>query len=654
MVKLADRFDSWAPITAEDAAIRSALASANIPALMCALVHLTGDPSLLRGSIKPSAEFMGDPQGGISEADQARMREAAFEALVAYRDGGQALPPAPSLEVVREMIDFIAGQPLPEHYGPFLLGELGLDHDDPYAQPALFAVEEAKRGAFHVLIIGAGMSGLLAGYRLKQAGVPFTIVEKNPSVGGTWFENTYPGCRVDSPNHTYSYSFAPNDWPQHFSAQPVLLDYFRQCAEAMGVLPNIRFNREVTEARYDAESQQWVLSVKSPEGTASFSGDALLTATGQLNRPRMPEIEGMERFSGPSWHSARWNHEVDLTGKRVAVVGTGASAFQFVPHIAKQAASVTIFQRTPPWVSPQAHYFEPIEDGKHWLLQHVPFYAKWFRFSQFWSTSEGLLGSVRREPGYENRDDAVGEANDQLRAMLTEFIHEMLGDRPDLIEKVTPHYPPAGKRMLVDNGTWYQTLKLPHIEVLTDRIARFTEGGLETESGVSHDFDVVIYATGFHASKIVWPMAIYGRTGENLQDLWDGDPRAYLGITVPDFPNFFMTYGPNTNIVVNGSIVFFSECEIRYILGCLALSMEQGRSLAVKHAVHDSFNEAVDRANEQMAWGAPHVNSWYKNAKGRVTQNWPFTLLEYWNRTRAPAAEDFEFFAPEGPAQQRA
>jgi 4-hydroxyacetophenone monooxygenase len=195
---------------------------------------------------------------------------------------------------------------------------------------------------------------------------------------------------------------------------------------------------------------------------------------------------------------------------------------------------------------------------------------------------------------------------------------------------------------------------LPHIEVLTDRIARFTEGGLETESGVSHDFDVVIYATGFHASKIVWPMAIYGRTGENLQDLWDGDPRAYLGITVPDFPNFFMTYGPNTNIVVNGSIVFFSECEIRYILGCLALSMEQGQSLAVKHAVHDRFNEAVDRANEEMAWGAPHVKSWYKNAKGRVTQNWPFTLLEYWNRTRAPAVEDFEFFAPEGPAQKRA
>ncbi len=288
MVKLADRFDSWAPITADDAAIRSALASANIPALMCALVHLTGDPSLLRGAIKPSAEFMGDPQGGISEADQAQMREAAFEALVAYRDGGQALPPAPSLEVVREMIDFIAGQPLPEHYGPFLLGELGLNHEDPYAQPALLEVDQDKRGAFHVLIIGAGMSGLLAGYRLKQAGVPFTIVEKNPSVGGTWFENTYPGCRVDSPNHTYSYSFAPNDWPQHFSAQPVLLDYFRQCAEAMGVLPNIRFNREVTEARYDAETQQWVLSVKSPEGTESFSGDALLTATGQLNRPRMP------------------------------------------------------------------------------------------------------------------------------------------------------------------------------------------------------------------------------------------------------------------------------------------------------------------------------------------------------------------------------
>ena len=655
-VTLADKFDSWKPITEDDAFLEAALAEANVPALMAALVHLTGDADIVRSEIRPQNDFLGDAQGGITEAQQARIRAIALDALKAYRDRGCTLPAAPSMDVIREMMDFITGEALGEEYVPFLLGELALEGEDPYWAPGVEKLPKADREAFHVLVIGAGMSGLLAGYRLKQAGIPFTIIEKNEGVGGTWLENTYPGCRVDSPNHTYSYSFAPQDWPQHFSPQPVLLDYFRNCAEQMGLEGDIRFRTEVQQAAYSEADASWTVTVKGADGIEQhLTANAIINATGQLNRPRFPDIPGQDRFKGPSWHSARWDWSVDLKGKRVGVIGTGASAFQFVPQIAKEAGHVTVFQRSPPWIAPREEYHDDIPAGKHWLLNHVPFYAKWFRFLMFWRTSEGVLAAVRREQEFDQREDAVSTANDQLREMLTMYVRETLADRPDLIDKCTPKYPPAGKRMLVDNGTWLNALKRDNVTLLEDRVAEVTETGLVTADGEAHDFDVLVYGTGFHASKIAWPTNFIGRDDLELHRHWDGDPRAYMGVTMPGFPNLFLMYGPNTNIVVNGSIVFFSECEMRYILGCLKLLIETGHgAMEPKQDVHDAYNERIDAGNLDMAWGAPQVRSWYKNEKGRVTQNWPFTMLEFWQRTLAPNPDDFEFSDPGAPARRRA
>ncbi|MDH3642345.1 MAG: NAD(P)/FAD-dependent oxidoreductase, partial [Gammaproteobacteria bacterium] len=313
------------PITEGDAAIEAALEHAHIPTLMLALVHLTGDISHLRGDIRPEMTFLGDEAAGITPEQQARMRKHALEVLIRHRDNPSEQPP-PTEAAIREMLDFLVGQSVSDDYVEFLMAELSLNGEDPYAQPTIFEVPESQRGDFQVLIIGAGMSGLLAAIRLQEAGVPFQIIEKNADVGGTWLENTYPGCRVDSANHVYSYSFRPQDWPQHFSQQEVLRSYFSGCADEYNLRDKIRFNSEVTAATFNEADSLWHVEVASADGgSETIAANAIVSAVGQLNRPKLPEIAGRERFQGISFHSAEWQHEHDLTGKRVGVIGTGGT-----------------------------------------------------------------------------------------------------------------------------------------------------------------------------------------------------------------------------------------------------------------------------------------------------------------------------------------
>jgi 4-hydroxyacetophenone monooxygenase len=368
----------------------------------------------------------------------------------------------------------------------------------------------------------------------------------------------------------------------------------------------------------------------------------VISAVGQLNTPLLPSIPGLERFQGPAFHSARWRDDVDLTGKRVAVIGTGASAFQFVPEIAPQVAQLDVFQRTPPWLGPTPNYHDNVGPGMQWLLEHMPFYANWYRFWLFWMLTDGVLPGVQVDPEWQGPPTAVSALNAELRGMLEAYIESQLTDRPDLIDKVTPRYPPGGKRMLRDNGVWLAALKRPNVNLITDAIQEVVADGVVTADGVHHRADALIYGTGFAASHFLDGIEVIGRTGQSLHDRWAGDARAYLGMTVPGFPNFFMIYGPNTNIVVNGSIIFFSECSMHYILRCVqAIYSGQHPRLDVRKDVHDAFNAKVDAGNASMAWGAPQVNSWYKNAAGRVSQNWPFALVDYWTATRTPNFADF-------------
>jgi 4-hydroxyacetophenone monooxygenase len=488
------------------------------------------------------------------------------------------------------------------------------------------------------------MSGILAGIRLSQAGIGFEIVESNPDVGGTWLVNTYPGCRVDNSNHMYSYSFEPNHaWPQHFSPQPELLKYFRAVAAKYDLKKHIRFETTVESLTWDDARSVWRADLKTRDGRReTVEANAVITAVGQLNKPKMPQIEGVGTFAGPAFHSAQWRHDVDLAGKRVAVIGTGASAYQFVPEIAPKVAHLTVFQRTPPWGLPVPHYHEDVPEGMKWLLEHVPYYDKWYRFWLFWMTTEGFLPMVKADEGWNGPSTAVGAANLGLREMAAAALAAQVADRPDLLPHVVPTYPVGGKRAVLDNGVWLGALKRPNVELVTQTVSRIAPGGVVTADGVEHPADVLIYGTGFTASRFLSGLKVTGRGGRELHDAWAGDARAYLGMTTPGFPNFFMIYGPNTNIVVNGSIIFFSECSVRYIVGALRLLAETGaKAIEVKRGVHDDFNVRVDEANKGWAWGSEGVSSWYKNEFGRVSQNWPFGLIDYWRATLAPNPDDF-------------
>jgi 4-hydroxyacetophenone monooxygenase len=631
------------PITESDDELRRILEHAELQPLLPALAYTTGDLSLLRDELRPDPLLLSLPAGGFSDEQAVAIREVALEVLCRYRDGGSVPAPVPDDTDVLRIMEFAVGDGVAmADYLPLLEEELSHRGEDRRA-PGWRKADVAPDADFTVLVVGAGMSGLLAAHRLRQAGVDVVIVEKNDDVGGTWYENSYPGCRVDNPNHNFSYSFAQrHDWPFHYSTQPVLHRYFSDCADAFALRDSIRFGTEVVSATWSDDDGRWSVVVRTPTGEATLSANAVISAVGQLNRPHYPEIPGVGAFAGPAFHSARWRHDVDLSGKRVAVIGTGASAMQIIPEIAPEVGELLVFQRTPAWMVPTPEYHDTVPDGLTWLYNHVPAYSEFNRFCIFWKMGDGALASVTVDPAWD-QPGSVSAMNDLVRMMFIEYLKGEFADRPDLLDAVTPAYPPGAKRMIRDNGVWAGALKRDNVRLLTDGIQEITPTGLVTADGTVIDVDVIIYGTGFTASKFLTPMTVTGRDGVDLHEHWQGEPRAYLGVTVPGFPNLFCLYGPNTNIVINGSIVYFSECGVRYILGLLELVLAGGhRSIDVRHDVHDRFNEAVDAGNESMAWGASDVNTWYKNASGRISQNWPFTLLEYWQRTRAPDPAEYE------------
>jgi 4-hydroxyacetophenone monooxygenase len=624
----------------DPAELSAALAEANLAVLVSAVAHLTGDLSLLERFPDPRAFDHGRGPGSLGARDADALRAEAFARLTAF-DAATAAPPAIDAAALHRIMEFCAGEEVAPAYVPLVEEEADFDGRDRRRFEWTHRPPEPVLERFHVGIIGAGLGGLCAAIRLEQAGIPYTVFEKNADVGGTWFENTYPDLRVDVPNHFYSYSFFPNpEWSDYFARREELADYIARGAKEHGVLPHVRFRTEVQAATFDEAHGRWSLTLQGPDGAEErVEVAALISAVGMLNRPSIPEIDGLDSFAGPCFHSARWDHDVELHGRRVAVIGTGASAMQFVPAIAPDTERLLVFQRSRHWVTPNPNYHRAVTDAEKWLFAHVPYYGGWYRFLMFWNSADRMYPAFRVDPAWPDRDVSVSRANDKLRRIMTQHIEHELAARPDLIPEVLPDYPALGKRMLQDNG-WYRTLLRDDVELVNDRVARVEPHAVVTASGAVHEVDVIVLATGFHPNKYLWPMTITGR-GVVLHEEWGEDPRAYLGITMPGFPNLFCVYGPNTNPVV-GSVVAVLECQVHYIVEAIGGMIERGyTSMECRRDVHDAYNDRVDAEHEHLVWRHPRVHSYYNNRAGRVTTNMPWKLLDYWRMTRAPSFDDF-------------
>ena len=633
------------PITDDDASIAAALEDVSVPTLMLSMLHMSGDTSILKGSLRPQGVLLNEIQGFMSEEDQAAVRAQALEVIKAYRDGGCKLPSPPSPETIHEMMEFLVAGEVPTKYVPMMLEEMELDGKDAREFHWDQQVSEEAKQAFPVVVIGCGMAGLLAAIRLKEAGIPYTVIEKNPSVGGTWYENTYPGIRVDVGNHFYCYSFEPNpEWTEFFAQQEELQAYFERCMEKYGVRDRIRFETEVVAADYDEKNQRWSVRIRDKDGSEeTLVANALISAVGQLNRPKLPDIKGRDSFQGPWMHSAQWRHDVDVEGKRIAVIGTGASAFQIVPTIAADTQQLFVFQRSASWMFPNANYHRKVGAGMKWALKHLPYYGRWYRFLLFWPGCDGAHPAMSRDPEWPHPERSTSAMNEAARVSFTQYLKDQVGDDPELLAKVLPDYVCLGKRVLQDNGSWLEALKRDNVELITDPIAEIREHSIVCESGAEYPVDVIVYGTGFYANRFLWPMEITGRGGVKLREQWGDVPEAYLGITVPNFPNLFCIYGPGTNLAHGGSLIFHSECQIRYITGCLKALIETNHAaLECKQDVHDDYNERLQQALELMVWSHPSIkSSWYRNDAGRVTVLSPWKLIDYWEWTQQPDLDDY-------------
>jgi 4-hydroxyacetophenone monooxygenase len=638
-------------ITADDNSLRQNILAADLPTLLATVCYLTRDAGVLRPEWKPTLEF-GVAVSGLSADEGCNARAYCFDRLVAFRDSKMSAPQGPTYDDVENVGRWLMGETI-EPFLQLTLEEMVVADHDP-RRPRWSKSKIAKDRSFSVGIIGAGESGLLMGIRLRQAGVPFEIYEKNTDVGGTWFENQYPGCRVDCNSFFYSYAFAREVWNDYYGHAKDVQAYFAKVARDGGIWDHIRFETEVSHAAWQEDTAAWEVTFTGPCGVASKRHHMLISAVGQLNRPNYPDIKGHKAFGGHHFHSARWDHSIDLTGKQVGVIGTGASAVQFIPQIARKANHVSVMARTVPWLLPTPLLQESVSSAQRWLLNNIPAYAMWYRATLILPGAVGMLDGVIVDPKYPPTEIAVSAKNDIARKAILDWLESQIEDRPDLRPVLLPSSPLGGKRIIRDNGAWIKTLKRNNVSVVTTPIEHIAEQGVVFKDGMRREFDVLIYGTGFQAARFLFPMEVIGRKGARLRAVWnDDDARAYLGMTVPDFPNLFILYGPNTNQVVHGgSAIMWTEFSVTYVMDAVRILLEaDAKAMDVKPEVFQGFAERVDAANRLRAWGFSTVNSWYKNSKGRTTQNFPFSTSELWQRTREVNLSDYVFDKEETVAQ---
>jgi 4-hydroxyacetophenone monooxygenase len=617
----------------DHAALRRHLDAADPATLLLALVQLTGERHWL-AEAKPFVRGPMNYQADMPEELRTAIRDRLTDVLAQPHGERSYQPPDDAL--LREMMAVAAGQPVADDYIAMMREDLTDDTLQSRSLRWRKAPAPSELQATDVVIVGAGMSGLYAAIQLQQAGIPFVIIEKNAAVGGTWYENVYPGCGVDTPNHFYSYAFEPNhDWSYYFAKRDELWRYFERIADKYDLRSHIRFSTEVAEARYDETDACWRITTQTADGQSQeMSARVLISAVGVLNRPKLPDIAGLSSFAGPCFHTAQWDQSFDWRGKRVAMIGTGASGHQVGPSIAPDVARLMIFQRSPHWVVANPNYHEGVSEGKKWALANIPFYLRWYRFQLFWAFADGLHDALQVDPTWPQPQRSLNLLNEKHRRFMERHMRSELEGRPDLLAKVTPDYPAYGKRILIDNH-WFRMLTRDNVDLVTDGIAEIVPEGVRMTDGRIYAADALVLATGFKVSKMLLPMEIFGRDGRELHEVWgDDDAKAYLGLTVPGFPNFFILTGPNTGLAHGGNQIFMTECGVRHMMLCLRELLESGqRTIECRSEVYESYNREVDDRHARMVWTHKGMTNWYRNRHGRVFAITPWRLVDYWKMT---------------------
>ncbi len=635
------------PFDDADEVIRAAIDEASVPALLMSMVHMTGDLGILDELPGPYQLIAMDLQGAMSEPDKQAVRERAFEVVRDYRDRGCPPPFIPDGHQLRSMLNVMTAGEVTEEFIDYIAADLRLTDVDQNG-PVLASTAEQRAG-FPVVVIGCGESGLLAGIKLKQAGIPFTIVERQSGAGGTWLANRYPGCRVDIASQYYTYSFEPTDhWEHHYATQPEILKYLNDVMARYEIADHVRFDTEVIGAEWDQATSTWQIKIRpthdgvdrAPE---TLSARGLICAVGQFSNPVIPNIKGAKDFQGPSFHTADWDDSIDLAGKRVAVIGAGASGFQLVPAIADTAAHVDVYQRTPQWMAPNVNYHAPVGQAARWATRHLPYYGRWLRFVTWWPIADALNEQITIDPDWDNDGLSVSASNHTIREVFVAWMQAFTADA-DLLAKVTPDYPPMGKRTLQDDGTWLTTLQRDDVELVTECIAEIGAHGVTDVGGRHRPADVVLWATGFDVNHQLGPIDIRGLNGIGLNEVWGDAAYAYLGVTVNDFPNFYCLFGPGTNAVNGTSLIYNSECQMRYVLGCIDLMLTSGAAAATPKAeVCTDYDRRSQARLKTMVYAHPAVtSSYYKNSAGELPTLFAWRIVDYWKWTHRPNPGDYE------------
>lgn len=632
-------------LTATDEMIDDAVLYADPMVLRGLVYQLTADRLLLPIDVDSANTGISERVTVRDPADVEMIRTKAASYLKSCRDAGAGDVPIGPMERLPRSLGLTAGRDIPAAELDMWLEQLALD---PFARGITWPEPPSRESLekFSVIVIGAGMGGLNAAVQLAHAGIPFTVLEKNSEVGGTWYENRYPGARVDTPSRTYTHVFGANfDYPSPFCEQRENERYLNWVADHFDVRKKVQFDTDVKSVVWDEDAKSWEITAEQASGQRIWRANAVITAVGFLSRPNIPAVPGLDDFDGDVFHTARWPTDLDLTGKTVAVVGSGCTGYQLVPELVKQTGHIFHFQRTPNWVFDVPGYLSRYPPQVNWLDRNFPYLANFVRFHQSWvRRPEATQAANEVDPEFED-PIALSAANKAVLDQRLEFMRSKFADRPELMAKMLPAAAPMSARpVLVDRdyNIYDVLLDDEKVTLVTDGIRQVTTAGIVSGDGAEYPVDAIALATGYRANDYLWPMEVRGRGGVSPQELWAKDgARAYLGGLLPGFPNFFMLYGPNTNANVGFAAIHLEELVTRFALGCIAGVIAQGKdTVDVTMDAYWTYNEELDRAAASKVYLDPRANSYFTNEFRRSATNGAIDPRLLWRWLRDPTGAD--------------